>query len=136
MIPDQHGELRGFDERAALNRTVTVNETIRFVYTVEQRDSSFVHLVSSQLRRPRGKKYQVECMLVVMLVLNRQLAQAGIEQEEVKFEISESALGTHYVGMVLNAEQHARLSVGVTAAAQSTGCPPGRVFDTGAGPRV
>jgi hypothetical protein len=96
---------------------MTLEGTIRFVYTVEQQDGGFMHLVSSQLKRPKGKKYQVQCMLVVMLVLNRQLGQAGIRQEDMKFEIDESALGTQYVGMLLNADQQARLSAGVTAAA-------------------
>lgn len=117
VIPDPHGELRGFDEQAARNRTATVDGTIRFVYTVEQRDGGFVHLVSSQLKRPRGSTYQVQCMLVVMLVLNRQLAQAGIKPEDVKFELDQSPLGTQFVGMVLNADQHARLSAAITGAA-------------------
>src|SRR5687767_12837360 len=84
VIPDRQGELRRFSEKAALGRTVTVEQTIRFVYTVEQRDGGFAHLVSSQLKRPRGKNYQIQCMLVVMLVLNRQLAQAGIKPDGVK----------------------------------------------------
>jgi hypothetical protein len=117
VLPDRKGEIRCFDEEAMRNQMLVLNETIRFVYTVEQRDSGFVHLVSSQLKRPKGEKYQVECMLVVMLVLNRQLAQVGIKQDEVKFEIQKSELGTHYVAMLLNTEQHERLAAGLATAA-------------------
>jgi hypothetical protein len=117
VIPDQHGEIRGFDEQAARGSTVTLEQTIRFVYTVEQREGSFGHIVSSQLKRPKGKKYQIQCMLVVMLVLNRQLERSGIKPDNVKFEIDESALGTQYVVMILTAEQHGRIASAVTAAA-------------------
>ena len=117
VLPDQQREIRGFAEKAALGHTVTLKETIRFIYTVEQREGGFMHLVSSQLKQPRGKKYQMQCMLVVILVLNRQLEQAGIKQDDVKFDIDESAVGTQYVGMILTAEQHGRIMSVVTAAA-------------------
>jgi hypothetical protein len=121
ILPDHHGEIRGFDEATALDTVVALEDTIRFLYSVEEHEGGFLHLISSQLIRPRAEKYQIQCMLVVMLVLNRQLGEAGVQPEDVRFELTKSELGTHYVGMHLTAEQHRRLFGDSRGAAQPNG---------------
>jgi len=105
--PITDGEhVTGFSEERMMRQTANVNETIRFVYTIEQHEEGFLHMVSSQLLQPKPQKYQIQCMLVVMLTWNQQLGDAGIQQQDVQFDVSQSELGTHYVAMVLRPEQH------------------------------
>lgn len=110
VLPEQkEGEVAGFDEKKMRDQTASLHDVIRFVYTVEHQQDGFLHVVSSQLKRARSKKYQIQCMLVVMLVFSRELAESGVEQEDVKFQIDESELGTQYVCMLLTPDQHDQL---------------------------
>lgn len=103
------GHITGFDADAMNRQVVSLHETIRFVYTIEKDAERFVHIVSSQMLRPKPPKFQIECMLVVMLVLNRQLGEAGIKHEDVSFEVNQSELGTHYIYMFLSPAQQEQL---------------------------
>lgn len=94
------------------DQTVVVNGTIRLIYTVEEKPEGFLHVISSQMVKSRPAKYHISCMLVVMLVLNQQLAEAGIDANDVKFGMEESELGTRYVNMLLTADQHRILTDG------------------------
>jgi hypothetical protein len=102
------GEARGFDESAMQKQIITVADSIRFIYAVEKIPEGFLHTVSSQLQESKNKKYHIQCMLVVMLTLNRRLAEVGIKGDDVKFDVNESAVGTQYVSMLLTSEQHQR----------------------------
>ena len=107
VLPATGGEhVTGFSGERMMRQTARLDETIRFVYTVEEHERGFLHAVSSQLLRRKPQKYQLQCMLVVMLTLNQQLGDAGIEQEDVQFDISRSELGTHCVAMLLSPDQH------------------------------
>lgn len=107
ILPAQpSGGAAGFNPDAMLRQTETLEGVIRFVYTIEHHENGLLHIVSSQLLRHKSLKYQIQCMLVAMLVLNRQLGDADIKQEEVAFDISQSELGTHYASMFLSQEQH------------------------------
>jgi hypothetical protein len=111
----QAGEMRGLDLDAMQNQTLTVAGTIRFVYTVEKHSRGLVHMVSSQLCKPKRRKYQVQCMLTIMLHLSRQLSGAGIKSDDVKFEVTESELGTQYVAMLVSLEQQEKMNLCGTA---------------------
>ncbi|HOX05402.1 MAG TPA: hypothetical protein PK280_03290 [Planctomycetota bacterium] len=102
-------EIRGFNPDAMQDLTICVEDTIRFVYTIEKHPQGLVHIISSQLCKPKSKKYHVQCMLVVMASLLRQIGDAGINQNEVKFEITESDLGTQYVNMLVSLEHQEKL---------------------------
>ena len=110
ILPARTGEIRGFDEKAFASQVITLKDTISFVYRVEEEDSGFVHIVSSKLKRDKGKKYQIECMLVVMMELNRALSEVGIVPADVKFDIEESEVGTQYIAMHLTADQNHQLA--------------------------
>ena len=97
------------------NHSACVRETIRFVYTVEETEGGFLHTVSSQMLAPKPEDYQVQCMLVAMLTLNQQLSEAGLDPDDVGFEVSASEHGTHYLAMLLTAGQHETI-VGESAA--------------------
>jgi hypothetical protein len=110
IIPNSDSQsMANFDESKMKAQTVTLENTIRFVYTVEQNEYGFLHTISSQLLKRKNKKYQVQCMLVAMMTLNTQLKDASIEEGEVNFDIDESELGTQYIGMQLSEKQHEQL---------------------------
>jgi hypothetical protein len=117
ILPGRTGDIRGFDEKALASQAITLQDTVSFVYTVEEEDGGFLHIVSSKLKRDKDKKYQVECMLVVMMELNRILSEVGVVQEDVKFDIEESEVGTQYVAMHLTASQNDQLVAAIMPAA-------------------
>ncbi len=110
MPAKEPGKMTGFDERKMQDLTVTIDNVIRLAYTMEHYEEGILHTISSQLTCRKPRKYQIECMLVVMLTLNEELTEAGVNHDEVKFEITESELGTHYVGMHLNVGQQALMA--------------------------
>jgi hypothetical protein len=75
-----------------------------------------VHVVSSQLLKPKPEKYQIQCMLLAMLTLNQCLTDAEIDPNSVEFDIDRSATGTHYVAMSLSREQHEKMMAKRSAA--------------------
>lgn len=103
------GKIQGMSQAEMERQTRRVQETIRFVYTIEEDRDHFIHTVSSQLIVRKPEKCQVQCMLVVMLTLNQQLETAGIDPKAVHFDVSRSEMGTHYVSMALSPEQNAKL---------------------------
>ena len=118
VLPEQPEDgVKGFDREAMVEQTIRLQETIRFVYTVEQREDGFGHTVSSQLLKRKGRKYHLQCMLVVILILNRQLSNAGINQDDVAIGVDQSGLGTLYVHMSLSPEQHERFAGALSEAA-------------------
>lgn len=104
---DPSGE-NPFDEQQMLRQTATVQGTIRFVYSIERSEGVFLHTVSSQLVSRRSKAYQVQCMLVAILTLQRQWTAAGLSGTEVPMRIEESARGTHLVFLEFTPERHER----------------------------
>ena len=107
ILPEHtEGSAKGFDPDAMTGQTVRLHDTIRFIYTVEHHQQGFLHVVSSQLLRAKSRKYHIQCMLVAMLVLNSQLAESGIKQDDVTFDVDQSELGTQYVCMLLPPPQH------------------------------
>lgn len=102
-------KIQGMLQAEMERQTQRVQETIRFVYTIEEDDGHFIHTVSSQLLARKPEKYQVQCMLVVMLTLNQQLEAAGIDPKSVQFDVSRSEMGTHYVTMALSSEHNAKV---------------------------
>lgn len=107
VIPLENADqLTGFDEKKMSEQTMCVDGMIRFIYTVEEHSDGYLHTVSSQLVKPRSRKYQVQCMLFVMITLNSQLERAGLNPETVKFDISESEMGTQYIEMLLSPQQN------------------------------
>lgn len=104
-----NGNIQGMSQAEMERQTQRVQETIRFVYTIEEDGSHFIHTVSSQLLARKPEKYQVQCMLVVMLTLNQQLEAAGIDPKSVQFDVSSSEMGTHYVMMALSPEHNAKV---------------------------
>ena len=128
------GKFQGMSQTEMERQTQRVQDTIRFVYTIEKDNGHFIHTVSSQMIARKPEKYQIQCMLVVMLTLNQQLETAGIDPKAVQFEVSrpntgiryvsielgeptkqgqaETAkleMGTHYVTMVLSPEQNSKV---------------------------
>jgi hypothetical protein len=107
ILPEQEaGKAVGFNVKRMEDQTITLQNTIRFVYTVECQGDGFLHVISSQLMQQKGPKYQVQCTALVMLLLTQQLDEAGMNQEDVEFDIEESETGTHYVCMLLDPSQH------------------------------
>jgi hypothetical protein len=88
------------------NQTLRIQDTIRFVYTIEQNGDEIIHAISSQMLKPKPRKYQLSCMLFVMLTLNKQINEAKINPDDVQFNIDQSELGTLYVNMTLTHSQH------------------------------
>ncbi|MHA2218769.1 MAG: tetratricopeptide repeat protein [Candidatus Hodarchaeales archaeon] len=104
------GEALSLDVKTMQKQTITVANTIRFIYTVEEHPEGLLHMVSSQLIKSRSKKYQVECMVFVTIVLRQfQFEEAGIKQDDVKLNIFETEMGTQYVSMLLTSDQHNKL---------------------------
>lgn len=106
---EQCQKLTGFDQEEMLQQSCHVRDAIRYVYTVGECETGLVHVVSSQLLKPKPEKYQIQCMLVAMLTLNQCLADAGIDPKSVEFGIDRSPTGTHYVSMSLTRDQHDRM---------------------------
>ena len=110
ILPEQpQGTVKGFDPDTMAGQTARLHDTIRFIYTVERHGFALLHIVSSQLLRPKSQKYHIQCMLVVMMVLNRQLDDSGIKQDDVSFDVDQSELGTQFVYMSLSPQQHEQL---------------------------
>ncbi len=93
---------------AMAKQTAVLRETIRFIYTIARDGDHVNHVISSQLVARKPEKYQVESMLVAMLALTRQLKAAGIEGDQGRFEVDRSEAGTHFMGLLLTAEEHER----------------------------
>jgi hypothetical protein len=106
FLVGQTHKLNGIDQDHMLRQSCHVRETIRYVYTIEESESGFVHVISSQLLKPKPEKYQIQCMLIAMLTLNQCLADSSIDPKSVEFNIDRSATGTHYVAMSLTRQQH------------------------------
>ena len=107
ILPEQQpGKAVGFNVKRMEDQTITLQNLIRFVYTVERQGDGFLHVISSQLIRRKSQKYQVQCTALVMLLLTRQLTEAGMNQEDVEFDIENSEMGTQYVCMLLDPSQH------------------------------
>ena len=100
----------GFNADLIHGKTVTVQNTLRLIYTVEHCQNEFLHTISSRLVCNKNRKYHVECMLVVMLVLQRELEEVGIKQDDVEFQFDRSGYGTQYLYMLLDSGQHNRFS--------------------------
>jgi len=116
VFPLEKGNhLTGIHEEKMARQSSHVGPLIRFVYTIEESPTGLVHVISSQLLRPMPEKYQVQCMLVAMLTLNRQLSDSGTDPQEVEFDIEQSVTGTQYVMMSVTQEQHDRMLAEVAA---------------------
>ena len=102
---------------AMAKQTAVLQQTIRFIYTIERDGDRVNHVVSSQLVARKPEKYQVESMLVAMLALTRQLKAAGIEGDQGRFEVSRSEAGTHFMGLQLTAAEHERFMSAASARA-------------------
>jgi len=109
------GAITGINEKQMESQTAIVDDTIRFIYTVERDEEDYLHIVSSQLVKRKRRKYQIESMLIVMLAFQRQLPECGIKPENVEFDIQESELGTQYVMMKLNEKQNGLLKSKIAA---------------------
>ena len=103
------GAITGINEKQMASQTAIVDDTIRFIYTVEEDEEDYLHIVSSQLVKRKRRRYQIEAMLIVLLALQRQLKECGVKPENVEFDIQESELGTQYVMMKLNEKQNGLL---------------------------
>lgn len=101
------GMMRGLSPGAMDALARRVGGTIRFVYTISRADGKVIHTISSQRITNRPEKYQIQCMLVALLVLHRQLGEAGIDPKNIEFGMNKSELGTHYLEMALTPDQHA-----------------------------
>ena len=108
-IAKDDGKLHGTTQAEIEKLTRSLWGSIRFVYTIDEEDGQFIHTVSSQLTARKPRKYQIECMLMVILTLNQQLEAAGIDPKTVTFDVAQSELGTHYVAIALAPEQHRAL---------------------------
>ncbi|OUT57348.1 MAG: hypothetical protein CBB71_15630 [Rhodopirellula sp. TMED11] len=110
VLPASDGtSVPGIDQATMLKLTAQLRKTIRFVYTIEESDEGLTHRVSSQLLLPKPEKYQIQCMLIVMLTLNQCLEEAVIDPRSVSFQIDKSEQGTHYLAMALSKAQHDQL---------------------------
>ncbi|MCU0709006.1 MAG: hypothetical protein MUF23_11995 [Pirellula sp.] len=113
---EQSQKMTGIDQDRMHQQTCRVRDTIRYVYTIEESATGMVHVVSSQLLKPKPEKYQIQCMLLAMLTLNQCLTDAEIDPNSVEFDIDRSATGTHYVAMSLSREQHEKMMAKRSAA--------------------
>ncbi|MDP6358532.1 MAG: hypothetical protein QF473_25650 [Planctomycetota bacterium] len=86
-------------------QTAVIKDSIRFIYTVEHQDDSYLHTVSSQLTSDKPQRFHVEGTLMVMLLLNRQLTAAGFDAEEIKLDLDKSDMGTHFIELLLTPQQ-------------------------------
>lgn len=110
ILPASDGAtMAGIDQATMLKHTAQLRKTIRFVYTIEESEAGRTHMVSSQLLLPKPEKYQIQCMLIVMLTMNQCLEEAGIDPQSVSFQIDKSEQGTHYLAMALSEAQHDQL---------------------------
>ena len=103
-------ESKGFDPNLMAKLTVTVKKTLKLIYTVQQHEKGFLHTVSSQLKRTKGENYHIECMLIMMLILQNELELIGINPDDVKLQFDQSELGTLYIEMLLTPGEHNRFS--------------------------
>jgi len=116
ILPDKKDDAPGRDEDAVRELSIVLHHTIRFIYTIERSGDDFLHVISSRLTAPRTRDYQIRCMLHVMLVLNAQLADAGIKSEEVQSEVVHSDTGVQYYALSLSPPQHKLLAASATGA--------------------
>lgn len=96
----------GPEPSAMQDLCATAGGTIRFVYTVERFQGRLLHTLSSQLVADKSKQYHIQCMLVAMMVLQKEVDDAGIKPDDVKFDIAESDRGTQYLRVLLTPDQH------------------------------
>ena len=104
------GENQGFDPDLMTKLTTTVKKTLRLIYTVEQQEERFLHTVSSQLKCNKGENYHIECMLIMMLILQNELELIGTNTDEVELQFDQSELGTLYLEMLLTQGEQNRFS--------------------------
>lgn len=110
IVPiERSDKITGFDEEEMDRQCRRVGGMLQFIYTISESEAGMEHLVSSRLLKRKPEKYQVQCMLFVILTLNRRLADAGIDPKSVEFSVDRSDLGTHYVGLTLSRDQHDRM---------------------------
>ena len=102
------GEVEMFDSEQMRANETTVQDTIRFIFTVDRKRENLLYIISSQLIQPKPHKFQVQCMQLAMIVLNQQLKRAGIRESDVQFELDRSEMGTDYIYMQLSEGQHER----------------------------
>ena len=112
-IPE--GEVETFDAEQMRLNDMTVQDTIRFIYTVERKKGNMLYTISSQLVEPKPHKFQVQCMMIAMIVLNQQLKRAGIRESNVQFKLDRSEIGTDYIYMQLSEGQHEHYKGSLTA---------------------
>ena len=93
-----------------MQQTGTIHNLVRFIYSIENHEEGFLHVISSQLIGKKSQEFHVQCMLFVMLTLTRQLEEFGINEKDVSFDINESDSGTQYLYMLLNPQQHEKIA--------------------------
>lgn len=80
---------------------------LSIAYTITKENSAFTHLISGKAQR-KPQKFLIQCMLLIMAQLTQQFERSGFG-EEVKFNIAESGLGTHFIEFMLNSKQQETL---------------------------
>jgi hypothetical protein len=60
------------------------------IYTVERVQDKFLHMVSSQLKRARSGNYHEQCMLTMIMFLERELEETGINPGDVELHFDQS----------------------------------------------
>ena len=109
----QEGEVVALDLEAMQENEATVQDEIRFIFTAERKGEHLIYTVSSQLITLKPHKFQVQCMLLAMIVLNQQLKRAGIRESDVQVELDRSELGTDFIYMQLTETQHERIKASI-----------------------
>ncbi len=110
VMEDGSDYIARFNADSTAGQTVTIRNIFRMIYTVEHIREGFLHTISSQLKRAKGGNYHEQCTLIVMMVLQRELEEAGIKQDDVELQLEQSEFGTQYIYMLLDSNQHSRLS--------------------------
>jgi hypothetical protein len=121
-------KIHGIDLDSMPKKMREVRRTIRFVYTIAESQNGLVHTISSQLLKPKSEKYQAQCMIIAMFILNECLGEAGIDLKSIAFEIFRSEIGTHFLEMSLTRDQHQQIMASILAA------PPSALDGTKVGP--
>jgi len=103
-------ENQEFDPELMARLTVTVEKTLRMIYTVQQQEEGFLHTVSSQLTRAKGESYYIQCMLIVMLILQNELELIGTNADDADLQMDQSETDTLYIEMLLTPGEHNRFS--------------------------
>ena len=103
-------ENQKFDPDLMARLTVTVEKTLRMIYTVHQHEEGFLHTISSQLISARGESYYIQCMLIMMLILQNELELIGTNADDAGLQMDQSETDTLYIEMLLTPGEHNRFS--------------------------